>query len=116
MNPDPSYATAWQDCRRRRFIFVAFIVGFLPFGALVLSSEHWLPWGDYVAFASFICYALAITIASWRYHFWPCPRCGKSFRGMRPTIWMGKSCYYCKLPKWAEADGTLMDVPTQNPI
>ena len=46
-----------------------------------------------------------IHYSEWKLLRWPCPRCGKSFRGFWPMLWMPKRCRYCGLPRWEENPG-----------
>lgn len=33
---------------------------------------------------------------------WPCPRCGRAFRGLWPFPFLGSHCRYCRLPRWGK--------------
>jgi len=105
MGAQTSYTQAWARYRALRNISALLILLFFPFLAiinLVCMSAHL---SDYVGLALDAAYFIGMAFGGVFYAFWPCPRCGRSFRGLRP--WTGSHCYYCKLPKWSVSAGAV---------
>ena len=93
------YLPAWMEYRRRRLLAILFSVGFLALTAIagkIFSDDR---------FSSVVVWILAITLLGgavtqgWRVAIWPCPKCGKAFRGTAP---FPRRCRHCGLPIWAE--------------
>jgi hypothetical protein len=104
MNSLDPYSAAWHKYRTLRMIALVFLLGFFPFLALVTLSFQRMHWSEYVGLMCDAVYLGGMGIAGSLYAFWRCPRCGKSYRGLRP--YTGNQCFYCKLPKWAGSSGT----------
>lgn len=100
------YATAWRRYKVLRILFCFLGIGWFPFVfGIVILSDHWNLGStrNYTAmvawFLVFIWVIAACVVGSMRIR-WPCPRCGKSFRGFfRPLL--PKRCVHCGLPRWA---------------
>jgi hypothetical protein len=93
-----SHETSWRRFRAVRVIFFLLVAAWIPYGRVtywVWSQRHW---PEKVGIGLILVYVLVLMALGCCYALWPCPRCGKVFRGHRP--YTGKSCYYCKLPKW----------------
>jgi hypothetical protein len=79
MNVNPAYlASRWDDYRKRRRIFLLFILAF-PLGALLailLARLFETPWFFYVVAGGF---AIAPVVAANYVFFFECPLCGKRF-------------------------------------
>jgi len=43
-----------------------------------------------------------MSIFSWQWAFWKCPRCGKAFKWIG-DLFFPKHCHYCNLSMWAES-------------
>lgn len=91
MNEPNLYAVQWQDLRDRNYLVICLFLGFIPgVGGLgwllsfVSSSE--VP----VMVVGFL-WMLAFAWSSLRASFFPCPRCGKYFRGW--NVGLGRHCY-----------------------
>ena len=101
-----SYESHWADYRRLRSayklsvlillgIFVSLmlatiVVNVLPPTIGIVTSVVLLTGlGASVGFVAF---------TSWKWSFWPCPRCGYAFRG-RMSLWLPKNCVHCGLPR-----------------
>src|SRR5579864_4243108 len=105
---EPDYSEAWRDLRRRRLIFWALLLGFLP-GIGVLSVAIGLPLSrftgineNYFFVGIFVSWFLALAIASFRWQIFPCPRCHKPFAAEQWYRNIFRSeCNHCGLPKWA---------------
>lgn len=89
------YPEAWKEYRARRFWGLVFMLGLIlaPLIAhrVIGTSERSLP---FVSFLSVVLFALTI-IQGYRFALWPCPKCGKAFRG---TIPFPRGCRHCGLP------------------
>ena len=102
METIPSYVAAWTQYRKLKISALIFLLGFPPFlGGVAILFER-TRWNEYVGLALDVVYLLVMMVVGARYALWPCPRCGQSYRGFRSIT--GNYCYFCKLPKWAEAD------------
>lgn len=92
--------SAWKGLRVRKFWLISLVVLWIPFGLSVSKLGALFPRLGNAGFLLVLGYVLLTVYIGLLYATWPCPRCGKLFRGFRP--WVGNSCYYCKLPKWAD--------------
>src|SRR6202035_3117932 len=99
-----SYDVAWREYRRVRLTAIVSLLGFLPFLGCVTILFERMHWNEYVGFAFDAAYLLWMSFSNIRYALWPCPRCGKAYRGLRP--YTGNQCFYCRLPKWADSQNT----------
>jgi endogenous inhibitor of DNA gyrase (YacG/DUF329 family) len=111
MDMKADYAAAWRDFRRRRMIFCAVFLGYMP-GVLALFFVVGLPLAsltevksDYFFYAIALCWMAALLVTSIRAAHFPCPGCGKRFFA---TWWsrnpFARKCLHCDLPKWATSD------------
>jgi len=85
MDMKADYAAAWRDFRRRRMIFWAVFLGYVPC-VLALFFVVGLPVAsltevksDYFFYAIALCWMAAFLVTSIRAAHFPCPRCGKRF-------------------------------------
>ena len=111
MDAHPDYTAAWRDYRKRRLVFWAVFLGYIP-GVLVLFVGIGLPISaligikpDYFFYPIAGSWMLAFMIAGLRTGLFRCPRCGKWFFA---TWWyrnpFAGKCVHCGLPKWANTD------------
>src|SRR6266849_5578435 len=114
MSMQPDYAPAWRDFRRRRFIFWAVFLGYMP-GVLAIVVAVCLPLSaltgiklDYFFYAIASCWMVAFLVTGWRVGLIPCPRCHKWFFA---TWWyrnpFARKCVHCGLPKWANSEPSI---------
>src|SRR5260370_14676215 len=92
-----SHNASWRKFRIVRITFFVLVLGWLPYGRLIssLRAHHW---PAAIGFVLVIGYVLTLVSLGCCYAVWPCPRCGRAFRGLRPyTV---KYCYYCRIPNW----------------
>lgn len=104
------YKAAWQEYRKLRVLFPLAVFGWLPF-VVVLSAVLGLflrffhlsgnIWGVFWAILA-LAWVPFISISSWRWAFWRCPRCRYAFKGIYDPFFP-KRCHYCDLPMWAES-------------
>jgi hypothetical protein len=104
------YRTEWQKYRRIRVFFAVAFFGWLPFvfvlgGAFSVAFRQFHLSGDIWGML-WVILALAwipfISIFSWQWAFWQCPRCGYAFKGIYDPFFP-KRCHHCELPMWAES-------------
>jgi hypothetical protein len=106
MQETSAHESAWLEYRRLRsayklsvFILLGIFLSMAP--AIVVINE--LPQKVQIASSVILLAGLGasiglMTVRSWQWSFWPCPRCGCSFRG-RMRMWLPKKCVYCGLPR-----------------
>jgi len=97
MNQKMPYSRAWRNYRVLRNAYFAIILGLIPFVGLANWSAKELHLSDLVPILLGLAYFVVLILVGWSWVFWPCPRCGRWFRGWR--MWPGSSCYYCGLPR-----------------
>jgi len=111
MSTRPDYSDAWRDYRRRRLVFWAVFLGYVP-GVMLILFAVGLPLSalsgikpDYFAYPVAGAWMLAFLIASVRLSWFRCPCCHKWFFA---TFWyhnpLAQECVHCGLPKWADSD------------
>ena len=83
----------WSSYRKARLIALLLFFSSVPIAAVAdfLQSRFRLP----VFLPALVVAVLfaVIIVQSWRLALWPCPSCGKSFRGWSPFL--PKRCWYC---------------------
>lgn len=97
-----SYSAAWRQYRTRRRLAILSGISFLlvpPLVGRIMGSGR--PSEGIVGFLILGLLVLTI-IQGWRVALWPCPKCGKAFRGTAP---FPKCCRHCGLPIWSEGPG-----------
>jgi hypothetical protein len=109
-----AYQTSWQEYRRLRknakYSLIALGISFVALVVVVGTAEHYLPGAAQAALSiGFLIAWVALMIIGgyhdWKLRRWPCPRCGRAFRGFWALPWMPKRCVYCGLPRWTEDPG-----------
>jgi hypothetical protein len=112
MKLEPNYPDAWRDLRKRRLIFWALLLSFLPgcgalFIAIGLPLSMFTGINDnYFFFAIFVSWFLALAIAGFRYQVFPCPRCHRPFAAEQWYRNIFRSeCNHCGLPRWENSSG-----------
>lgn len=96
------YRAAWRKYRRVRVAFPLTFVGWLPFGFALSAIFRLFGWDWHIASIIMLAWIPFISIFSWQWVFWQCPRCGKAFK-WSGDLFFPKYCHYCKLPMWAES-------------
>ena len=82
----------WSRYRRDRLVMAFLVIGWIPIGlavSTIAESQRW-------TFLPFVFFPAWIGIAVFygaRLAVWPCPRCGKAFRGYMPLL--PRRCRYC---------------------
>ena len=110
------YQTEWRRYRvRRRWLtalLLELLLGFIGFlGFIIFTPEGRNCFPDTTPSWLALCWFALFTFTASRSHFFPCPRCGESFRGnlfsgpkirneSRKAFW-GQACAHCGLPKSA---------------
>ncbi|HET8925784.1 MAG TPA: hypothetical protein VFN26_22565 [Candidatus Acidoferrum sp.] len=104
------YKAAWREYRKLRVLLPLALLGWLPF-VVVLSAVFGLflrffhlsgnIWGMFWAILA-LAWIPFISISSWRWNYWQCPRCGQAFK-WNGDLFFPKHCHYCNLPMWAES-------------
>jgi len=102
MTTNESYAAEWRRYRELRFAAVVTLLAFFPLLALITLLIRNTHLNQYLGLAADAACVIAVSFTGIRYATWRCPRCGRSFRGLRP--YTGRQCFYCSLPKWSETD------------
>jgi amino acid transporter len=100
-----SYPEAWRDYRRRRNLFWAIFLTYVPGVATIavpLSSAFNT---DVPVFVIAALWMMAFGISGVYVQLWRCPRCTRHFF----CKWwyrnpLASKCVHCGLPKWAEGD------------
>jgi len=99
-----SYHAAWREYRRQRSLYILAFLSWMPVGGGIIVLADRLRWNAAAALAALIVWAFVILVQGWRWSLWPCPRCGKAYRGwISFPLVLPRRCYYCKLPRWAES-------------
>lgn len=100
------YAAAWKRYKVLRLLFFVLGVGWLPFVlGIVMFTDHWslnsaTDYPAMVAWFLVLLWVIAACVVGAMRILWPCPRCGKLFRGFfRPFL--PKRCVHCGLPRWS---------------
>jgi hypothetical protein len=104
MNQRSNYAEAWNEYRKRRLIFAAVLLSYVP-GVWLAAVPISLLTGiksDYFAYPAMGAWMLAFLVTWLRLATFRCPRCGNHFF---TSWWRGnpiaRKCLHCRLPKWA---------------
>ena len=111
MNTQPDYAAAWRDLRRRRIIFWAVFLSYIP-GVWAIFFAVGLPLSaltgiepDHFGLAIASCWMAAFAVTGWRLGLFSCPRCHKRFFA---TWWyhnpFARKCLNCGLPNGANSE------------
>ncbi len=112
MSVQSDYEAGWRDLKRRRIIFWAVFLGYIP-GTMAVFLLVGLPVSaltgikpDYFFAAIALCWMVAFVVTSLRMTLFSCPRCKKSFFA---SWWyhnsFARKCVHCGLPKWANSEG-----------
>jgi hypothetical protein len=101
MPSESEYTAQWQSFRRIRAALLILVVGWIPYGLTVFWFAERFRISNAARLMLMLGYMLLMAVVGYALALWRCPRCGKSFRGLRP--YAGKRCYYCGLPKWSES-------------
>jgi hypothetical protein len=99
------YASAWRRYKILRLLFLLLAIGWFPFAFAVITllpHQETVSAFSYSAMLSWFLIALwvlaACVVGTMRV-LWPCPRCGKLFRGFS-QLTLPKQCVHCGLPRW----------------
>jgi hypothetical protein len=105
-----SYSESWQQylgLRKQLVIYALILIGLVvaSFLTAVALGTRLTEHASTVLFWSVSCLATLTFVGyaynTWKFTYWPCPRCGCRFRG--PFSWaLPKKCSHCGLPQWRE--------------
>jgi hypothetical protein len=107
----PAYQSSWQEyrCLRKnaRYSLIAVGISFVALMVVMATAEsHFSGTAQTALSVGFLIAWVALMFIGgyhdWRLRRWPCPRCGRAFRGFWALPWMPKRCVYCGLPRWTE--------------
>jgi hypothetical protein len=100
------YASAWRRYKVLRLLLCFLGIGWLPFAfGIITLTDHWnsnsiTDFHVMVAWFLLFLWIIAACVVGTMSALWPCPRCGKLFRGwFRPFL--PKRCVHCGLARWA---------------
>jgi len=96
------YRGAWRKYRRLRIAFPLVFLGWLPFGFVLGAVFRFFDWNQNIAGIIILAWIPFMSIFTWQWAFWQCPRCRYAFRG-KYDLFYPKRCHYCELPMWAES-------------
>lgn len=88
------YDGAWRVYRRSRLFYFALLLGGVPWFFLIGSLTRFHFFSPGIETGLIIFWILIIFYQGWRLALWPCPRCGKAFRG---SALFTRTCRYCGL-------------------
>src|SRR5690242_5382988 len=97
-NTAADYSAAWTEYRRRRYLAILFGLCFLvvpPLTGRVMGNNRT---SESIVGVLILALLLLTLVECWRLAMWPCPRCGKAFRGTAP---FPRKCRNCGLPLWS---------------
>jgi len=111
MSKQTDYMVAWHDLRRRRILFWAVFLSYLPGVAFInfaivpsLVASTGVK-SDNIILTTAACWMIAFAIAGFRLTLFRCPRCGKHYFS---TWWytnsFARKCVHCGLKNWAGAE------------
>lgn len=99
-----TYEAKWRDYRKRRNLFWAIFLTYVPGVLLIgMSLEYLFQFKtETPIYFVAIAWMIAFAISGWRLTYWKCPRCGNWFF----ATWLyhnqfARKCVHCGLPKWA---------------
>jgi hypothetical protein len=102
MNDQNQDSHIWKSYRKNRLVLVLLFLGWIPALGVsnFLRARLHLP----LLFPTVVgaLWLVAVIVQGWRLRLWPCPSCGKSFRGWSPLL--PKRCYYCGRPRLRAKD------------
>ena len=78
------YSGAWAEYRRRRLFSILSVLCFLVVPALVGRIMGSNRVSEYAVGILILVLFVVLLVEAVRLAFWPCPRCGKAFRGTAP--------------------------------
>ncbi len=103
-NALPDYSTYWKEYRKRRDVYVVFLMLSVPYAFVAIHIASWVPYGVLVG-----AWIVAFTFLKNYIEELSCPRCDKDFF---PRIWFGlrfllptlqQRCDNCGLAKYSNA-------------
>jgi hypothetical protein len=99
------YVKSWQEYRRRRNLFLFFLIGYLPvFGIVSVVTEKVYDCST-PGFVTALIWLVFIAVSGVRVEIFRCPECGKCFfaKWWYHNI-LARRCVHCGLPKYAISD------------
>jgi len=92
-----SNADVWRSYKQNRIVLLLLVLGWIPAASTLDSSHEYLnlPIAAERDLFNLLMYPwlAALIIEGYRLAVWPCPNCGRSFRGLLPFL--PKQCRYC---------------------
>jgi hypothetical protein len=104
----PDYSAAWRDLRRRRIIFYAVWVGYVPavfaiyYVALRPLLHVFMIKEDYLVLPVAGLWMVAFLVAGIRVQLFRCPRCHQWFFAKWYSNPFTRKCLHCGLPRGAK--------------
>jgi hypothetical protein len=87
----------WRAYKQHRILLIGLILAWIPVVRIAGVLQDYLHLPIFVEQAVTILWFFMIVIAGSRFALWPCPSCGKSFRGFSPFL--PKRCWHCHIPR-----------------
>jgi hypothetical protein len=87
----------WRAYRRAKLILLILFLGWIPVLRIANEIHTRFHLSLVVPIVTAIVWIVAICFEGWRIALWPCPNCGKSFRGLLPFL--PKKCRNCRYPR-----------------
>jgi hypothetical protein len=86
------YLDAWREYRRRKRTALFLFLGFFPFAGVLGFRLNLLTGSVMVG------WMIAFFVATLRFHWWKCPRCGRRFIGYYSGFsYLRRKCFHCGL-------------------
>jgi hypothetical protein len=89
--------TVWNNYRKNRLILFLLVIGWPPLGIGVNWLQARLGFPDFILWSVLTLWILFVIVQGTRVAIWPCPNCGRPFRGMLPFL--PKQCRHCNQPR-----------------
>ena len=97
------YTAAWKDLKHRKHAVVWLVITACAFLLVTLVIGHAT---SFNLESVFVLWVIASPVVMWRWAMWPCPRCGKLFRGHGPFWFVYPDrCRFCGLSYGASSEG-----------
>jgi hypothetical protein len=93
MNAKGPDSDTWQSYRRSRLVLLMMFLGWIPVMRVVNEVYTRFNLPLFVPVGAGIIWIIATGVQGLRIAAWPCPYCGKSFRGLLPFL--PKKCWNC---------------------
>jgi hypothetical protein len=96
-SPSRSNPDAWRSYKHNRIVLLVLVLGWIPALSILDSAREYLTLSialeKHLMDLLMYLWLAALIIEGYRLAVWPCPNCGRSFRGLLPFL--PKQCRYC---------------------